>query len=169
MYKLGCLQDLFFNDKLQFAAAEDTDFNFRIIKKGYKLIYSEDLWVYHHNPTTIIAVIKKWFNYGKYFALPYFWNNQLKDFGLWGRIIYLPLVLSCLIISFFVKNFVIFGSVIIVLPILYFYIGVKLKINNFYKLFLFVFVHSLKQIAQIIGIWYGIIIRFKKLLRKFLF
>jgi glycosyltransferase involved in cell wall biosynthesis len=161
MYKIECIQNMFFNDKLQYAAAEDTDFNLRIIKKGYKLLYSEGLWVYHYNPTTITSVVRKWFNYGKYYPLPYFWNGQLKDFGLWGRIMYLPLLVFTFVLSVFFKNFIPFGIMIFALPALYLCLGIKLKINKFYKLFVFVVVHSLKQLAQIIGIWYGIITRLK--------
>jgi glycosyltransferase involved in cell wall biosynthesis len=161
MYKIECVQNMFFNDKLQYAAAEDTDFNLQIIKKGYKLLYSEDLWVYHYNPTTITQVVRKWFNYGKYYPLPYFWNGQLKDFGLWGRIMYLPLLVFAFVLSVFLKNFILFSLMIFSLPVLYLCLGIKLKINKFYRLFVFVVVHSLKQLAQIIGIWYGIITRLK--------
>ncbi|MBP7435875.1 MAG: glycosyltransferase [Bacteroidales bacterium] len=159
MYRKDVINGLLFDDKL--IAAEDPDFNLHLIKMNYSLLYSDELWVYHHNPTTINQVIKKWYNYGKYYPLPYFWNKQLTNFGLWGRILYLPLVLFCLVLSSFIRNFIPFSLIIFILPFIYFCLGIKLRIKNFYKLFVFITVHSLKQFAQVIGIWVGIISRIR--------
>jgi glycosyltransferase involved in cell wall biosynthesis len=163
MYKPDCIKGVVFNESLM--AAEDPDFNFRIIKKGYKLIYSNKLWVFHYNPTEIQHVIKKWFSYGKFYPKPYFLNRKLANFGLWARILYLPLVISACLISIFLKNYIPLILIVISFPLIYFWLGLKVGIFNFYKLLMFVLVHSLKQFAQILGIWWGFVlnaVNFKK-------
>lgn len=155
MYKY--IPDILFNERLILAA--DPDFNFRLIKKGYKLLYSDKLWVFHRNPTTIKESVRKWFNYGKYYPLPYFYNNQWKDFGLWARILYLPSALIALGFGIWAKNFIPLCLLVFILPLAYFVLGISLRIKNLYKLILFTTVHSLKQFAQTIGIWVGIISR----------
>lgn len=159
MYKYKYIENMFFDERLIAAAAEDTDFNFRLIKKGYKLLYSDELWVYHFNPTTLLEVIKKWFNYGKYYPLPYFWNKRTNDIGLWGRILYLPFIFFIFFLGVYNKNFTLFYFLLLIIPFFYFCLGIKAGIRNIYKIFMFSFVHSIKQVSQIIGMWYGIISR----------
>ncbi len=159
LYRYRYIEDIYFNELFPNAAAEDIDFNLKLIKKGYKLLFSENLYVYHDHPVGLFALIKKWFNYGRYYPLPYFLNKQLKDLSLWGRMLYLPLVLVCLIFGLCTGNFIPLISFISILPILYLILGIRAKIKNFFKLIVFIFVHSLKQLAQVSGIWIGIIVR----------
>ncbi|MEM5843296.1 MAG: glycosyltransferase [Candidatus Aenigmatarchaeota archaeon] len=155
VYRYECIKDIYFNENL--IAGEDPDFNFRLIKKGYKLIYSEDLWVYHYHPVTISAIIKKWFNYGKYYPLPYFHNKQLLDIGLWLRLLYLPVLVLLFLLSFFYKKLIFFCLLFItILPLLYLFIGIIARIKSVQKLLIFSFIHSIKQLAHIVGIWVGI-------------
>lgn len=156
MYKTACIKGLLFNEKL--LAAEDPDFNFHIINKGYKLIFSNKLWVYHHNPTKIKQVVKKWFSYGKYYPSPYFLNQLWINFGLWARILYLPLVLLSCTVSILLKNPLPLILGLLLFPLIYFWLGLKVGVYNFYKLLMFVYVHSLKQFAQILGIWWGFVL-----------
>lgn len=54
-----------------FWPGEDTKFCSDLIKKGYKILYSKDLVVYHHRRKSIFAHLKQVGNYGKhrgYFA-----------------------------------------------------------------------------------------------------
>lgn len=156
MYKPDCIKGLLFNERLM--AAEDPDFNFRIINIGYKLIYSNKLWVFHHNPTKIKQVIKKWFFYGKFYPFPYFLNRQWVNFGLWARILYLPLVILSCLINILMKNSIPLILILLSFPLIYFWLGLKVGVFNLYKLMMFVLVHSLKQLAQILGIWWGFVL-----------
>jgi glycosyltransferase involved in cell wall biosynthesis len=163
LFKTECIKGVLFNERLM--AAEDPDFNFHVINNGYRLIYSNKLWVFHHNPTKIKQVIKKWFSYGKFYPKPYFLNRQLANFGLWARILYLPLAISACLISIFLKNSIPLIIIVFSFPLIYFCLGLKVGVFNFYKLLMFVIVHTLKQLAQILGIWWGFVlnaINFKK-------
>jgi len=158
MYKREAIKDLYFNEKL--IAAEDPDFNFRILNKNYKLMYFNELWVYHHNPTTLKEIWKKWYNYGKYYPLPYFWNNRIHNLGLWLRILYFPLLLCLIIFSVFYKEALPFLIIFMcILPLAYIFIGLKTGLRSVKKLVLFSFLHSFKQFVQVIGIWIGFIKR----------
>ena len=155
LYKPECIKGLLFNESL--LCAEDPDFNFRLINRGYKLVYSEDLWVFHFNPVKIKQVIRKWFNYGKYYPLPYFLNHRMTNLGLWTRILYIPLVIITCILSFYLKNPIPIIIVVFLFPVVYLALGIKAGIRNILKLFMFVLVHSMKQFAQMLGIWWGFV------------
>jgi len=158
MYKKSTIADLLFSEDL--IAAEDPDFNFRIINRGQKLLYSTDLWVYHHNPTTLRRVWLKWFNYGKFYLLPYFRNSRYKEPRLWLRILYVPFLLSAVVLGM-LSGAAMFLAVLIVLSLPFFYglLGLRLGVRSPTKLVVFSLLHSLKQLAQMLGIWYGFFLR----------
>lgn len=147
--KIGKLK---FNDNL--IMAEDPEFNFRIIKSGYKLFFDQNLFVYHNHPTTITEIIKKWYNYGKYYPLPYLMHKEMIDKDFVFRMVYTPLLIFFIALSPFYYNFI--GLVIVQLVslfILYLLIGIKKRKS--FNVFIFSFVHSIKQIAQGFGIIRG--------------
>jgi hypothetical protein len=156
LYKRDVISGLFFNEGL--VAAEDPDFNFRILKKGYRLLLSNDLWVYHHNPTSVRSVCKKWFNYGKYYPFAYFLNGRWLEGSLLIRIIYFPLLLFGVVMVLWHREYWLYFSVVCcVLPLCYFVIGMRAGIGSCRMLLVFTLVHSIKQLAQIVGIWWGLL------------
>ena len=44
---------------------EDVEFDIRVVKAGYKILYSPDVVVWHHRRSRPIAFLKQMFNYGK--------------------------------------------------------------------------------------------------------
>jgi glycosyltransferase involved in cell wall biosynthesis len=63
-----------------FKEAEELDLTYRIIKKGYKLLYNERAIVYHHARETFLGFLKQSFWYG-------FGRKELtfKHGSLWGK------------------------------------------------------------------------------------
>lgn len=160
MYRKESISNMFFNEKL--IAAEDPDFNFRLNQKNYKLLYSSELWVYHHNPTRIMIAMKKWFNYGKFYPLPYFLNNELMDLGLWIRLLYAPIIIISLFYGIMTGNALPISISFLLMPLSYFIIAIKSRILNPNKLYIFIIFHTLKQWSQIAGIWYGFLTKLKR-------
>lgn len=160
IYRYKYIEDMYFDENFIFAAGEDVDFNFRLIKKGFKLLYSKDLLVYHHHPTKISKIVKKWFSYGKYYPLPYFKNKELLHVSLWLRLLYLPVIFLTSLIGVFFQNFLYLYLIILVLPFAYLILGIKARIKNILKLLFFVYIHTIKQWAQILGIYVGMAQKF---------
>ena len=141
-----------FNEEL--IMAEDPEFNFRIIKSGYKLLFDKKLFVYHNHPTNTMGVMKRWYNYGKYYPLPYLMHKEMINMGFVFRIIYTPLLLSFLVFSLVYP--VLINVVMIQLAslfIIYLLIGIMGSKN--WKALPFSVIHSVKQIAQGLGIMRG--------------
>lgn len=158
MYRKDAIQGLRFDESL--LTGEDPEFNFRLRKRGYKLLFSRELWVYHYHPVTLRGVLKKWYNYGKQYPLPFFRHKKMSP-EFFARVFYFPLLLIWVLLSFFnqVFLFVLFVQVFL-LFLMYFYIGIKTCSGR--VLLVFPFVHTLKQLAQVFGIWVGVVKRLKK-------
>lgn len=58
-----------FDEKFKYPVGEDTDLGIRITDEGYVFIYNPNVLVYHKHPESIIGLIKKWYNIGKYEVL----------------------------------------------------------------------------------------------------
>ncbi|RLJ04202.1 MAG: hypothetical protein DRP18_04975 [Candidatus Aenigmatarchaeota archaeon] len=158
MYRRSAIEGLRFDESL--ITGEDPEFNFRLGKRGYKLLFSRELWVYHYHPATLGGLLKKWYNYGKQYPLPFFRHKKMSA-GFFARVFYFPLLLIWVLLSFFnqVFLFVLFVQVFL-LFLMYFYIGIKTCSGR--VLLVFPFVHTLKQLAQVFGIWVGVVKRLKK-------
>jgi glycosyltransferase involved in cell wall biosynthesis len=153
LYRGGLLRNLRFNESL--IAGEDPELNFRLRKQGYNLLYSEEVFVYHHHPLTIRGMMKKWYHYGKYYTLPYKKHPEFKNKGYYARIFFMSILISSILLSFHNPVLIIFGLVeVLFLFLTYIFIGINVKGG-----FLFPFVHTLKQLAQISGIFVGMIKR----------
>lgn len=161
VYKKDAIDNLKFDESFPSSAAEDVDFNFRLIKSGNKILFSPIIWIYHDHPLSLKQLCKKWFNYGKFYPMPYF-NNGIYSLDFFARLFFLPLLLLFFIFSFY---FIIFRYILVItflsLPISYLVVG--LKIQKFYYLLPFVFVHTIKQWSQLLGIWVGMIRRLLKI------
>lgn len=67
-YKRKAIQSLGLQDEALFRG-EDVDFNWRIVKSGYKIYYDPDLKVYHHDRQSLKALFFQVFMYGKAYYL----------------------------------------------------------------------------------------------------
>ncbi|MCW1296182.1 MAG: glycosyltransferase [Candidatus Parvarchaeota archaeon] len=160
VYKKSMIENEFFDESL--TSGEDPEFNFRIRKRRFKLLFSRELYVYHYHPTNLISLIKKWYNYGKNYPVPYFKHQEMRNLEFYLRIFYIPLLIFWFLLSIFDPHFM---SLILIqitsLFLVYFIIGIK--VVNVKVLLFFSIIHTIKQLAQLIGIWVGIT---KKILSK---
>lgn len=156
LYKREVIEDLRFDETFILPAGEDQEFNFRIRKRGYKLLYSRDLFVYHHHPTNFKALLKRWYNYGKFYSIPYLKHKEMRNIGFYTRVLYMP-IFVLLVLLYFVNPLFIYLALmqVFLLFVIYLYIGLKVCRGS--VLLAFPFVHALKQLAQLTGIWAGFI------------
>jgi len=143
---------MLFNEKL--IMAEDPEFSFRVIKLGFKLLFDNKLFVYHNHPTNIRHIVKRWYNYGKYYPLPYLMHKTMINKGLILRIIYTPLLIFLLMLSLIYPILINLVAIQLAsLFIIYLLIGIIRSKN--WKAVPFSVIHSVKQIAQGFGIVRG--------------
>lgn len=135
-------------------AAEDIDFNFKIIKKGYYVMFSNDLWVYHNHPMTLGKLCIKWFKYGKYYMLPYV-RNSILDISFLLHMLYAILLIVLIILSLFDFSLLLYVLLsLLIIPLMYTILG--LGVVKFTEYPLFVFVHTIKRLSHLLGIYIGL-------------
>jgi GT2 family glycosyltransferase len=66
IYKKPVIREIRYDDNI--GIGEDADFNYRLIKAGYRLLYTSGALVWHHRAKTYQAFVKKCFLYGKAMA-----------------------------------------------------------------------------------------------------
>ncbi len=133
----------------------DTEFNFRIRKKGYKLVFDRSLSVLHYHPTTIGSLAKKWYTYGKNY--PYFCtkHREFRGRGFLVKILFMPVMLSSFLVSVvFPPALLIPSAQVAGLFIFYSYVGAKVCSGA--EMLVFPFVHTIKQLAQLLGTMVGL-------------
>jgi glycosyltransferase involved in cell wall biosynthesis len=140
-------------------AAEDPEFNFRLVERGHKLLWSRDLWVVHHHSTKLGELLRKAFAYGMWFLAPYWRHPGRLNPGVLARVAYVPgaLILAC--VSWF-RSAVFWALPFWILLPFIAYAGVALRQRKSLGAggaARFVFVHGLRQCAQMAGIWAGIV------------
>lgn len=156
LYRASFLKGLEFDEIHHAMGGEDTEFGFRLRKRGYKLLYTRMLYVYHHNPETLRQLLRRWMNYGKYYPISYFQHKEMRTLGFYGRILFLPCLLGFLLLTLIHPIFIFgFIGLLSLLFFSYTYIGLKTSKPNI--MFLFPFIHTLKQLALVTGIWIGFI------------
>jgi glycosyltransferase involved in cell wall biosynthesis len=156
LYKKDAIKNQEFIDNLK--AGEDVEYNFRLVKNGYKLLFSSDLFVYHFHPTSLKQMIKKWYNYGRNYAKPYFIHKEMIDIGFISRICYMPLLAFFILLTIILSNcFLIFIPLLQIASLFfaYFLIGIKIKKSPIK----FSVIHTLKQLSQLVGITKKMVLR----------
>jgi len=163
LYKRKAISGLFFDESLK--TGEDPDFNFKLRERGYKLLFSPKLWVWHNHPTTLKGLLKKWYNYGKNYPRPFLKHRQMIGKGFYARMAYMPLLFSLFILAFFSQIFAYMALIqVIALFAAYLVKGggrVRAKI-----LIPFAVIHTLKQLAQMMGIFVFMLSELKPVKRK---
>ena len=154
LYKREIINGIFFDENIDYPAGDDQEFNFKIIKKGKKLLFSNELYVFHNHPSNIKSLIKKWFNYGRYYVYPYIKHPEMINHQFLFRVLFIPIFFLNIFLSFIFSIFLFILLFQLMIPILiYFIIGFNLV--ELKMLPNFVFVHSIKQYAQLIGIFFS--------------
>ena len=152
IYKKDIIKNIKFDTTFKSAGGEDPDFNFQIRERGYKLLFSPKLWVWHDHPTTLKGLLKKWYNYGKNYPRPFLKHRQMIRKGFYARMLYMPVFFALIILSFF--N--VFFSYIAALQIAALFVAYLVKGAGRVRtkiLIPFAFIHTLKQLAQMMGIF----------------
>ncbi len=153
LFKKSAVDGIFFDES--FETAEDPEFCFQVREKCFKLLYSNELFVYHHHPTTLRGLLKKWFVYGYNYTLPFKKHPQFRNKAYYARVFFIPIMLAAIIASFFNPIFLAIPLFQILLLLLaYVFIGLRAGGDFFFPT-----IHSLKQFMQLIGVFLGVLKR----------
>lgn len=60
-----------FDTEYPVPSAEDVDLSFRLAKKGYRLVFAPDAWVWHSHPASLWAYLRRKMRFGYWRALLY--------------------------------------------------------------------------------------------------
>lgn len=155
LFKRNAFNEIRFDE--EFIRGQDTEIGFRMRQQGFKLLYDSNLVIYHKNPTTLSGLVKKWFTYGKSFPLSYLKHKKMRGSGFYGRLLFIPLLLGLIVLSFFWGILIYFAILqLLLLYLSYCFVAWKIPYKNRnVDIVTFSFVHTIKQLAQMMGIWLG--------------
>ncbi|UCE37897.1 MAG: glycosyltransferase [Thermoplasmata archaeon] len=140
-----------------FVRGQDTELGFRIIGKGYKILYDDSLYIYHHNPSTLKGIFKKWFTYGKSYPLSYLKHRRMIGIMFYIKVFYIPLFCVLIGLSFIIP-IVAYIAFLQLFTLFFSYVNIGMKIpQNTLKISVLTFsvIHTFKQLAHMVGIWFG--------------
>jgi hypothetical protein len=106
-------------------------------------------------------LIKKWYNYGKNYPIPYFKHREMRNLGFYARIFYIPILILWFLLSIF-KSYVIYLIPLQIVSLFFIYLIIGIRVVDTKILLVFSIIHTIKQLAQLIGIWVGFLDRIKK-------
>lgn len=135
--------------------AEDYDLCLRIRKKGYKCVMNSKAIVYHHNPTNMKSLIRRWFKYGIMWVQANKKHRILNE--IMNTIIWFSAIILSLILSFIKIKFIFLALFIFIMPWLIYYSIDTLKYllkNKKLHTLLFPFIHQTLILSRSIGIIY---------------
>jgi glycosyltransferase involved in cell wall biosynthesis len=144
-----------------FVRGQDTELGFQMRSSGFRMLYDSSLFIHHKNPTTFSGLFNKWFKYGKSYPLSYIKHKKMRNSGFYARLFFLPVVLSLILLSF-IWNILIWFALLQVFSLFFSYIYTGLKIpikSRGIDIISFSIIHTVKQLAQLTGIWFGFIER----------
>lgn len=138
-------------------AAEDPEFNFRLVERGHRLLWSRRLTVRHHHPLTLGQLVRKAFQYGRWFPAPYWHHPGQVTPDVLLRCAFLPLALGLGLLAALRPGL---GWILVAWLLLPFlsYALIALRHGRLpagTSLPRFVLVHAARQYAQMAGIWAG--------------
>ena len=141
--------------------AEDAEFNFQLAEEGYHFLWSRDLAVTHHHVSSLGQLLNRSYRYGMWFLFPYLRHPRMITIDVGIRVIYLPVLILFGLLSFSEPIMMILFALWLFMPIAaYTLLALRSKNStSFIAHMQFVVVHSLKQYAQMMGIWAGILNR----------
>ncbi len=150
LYKSEAIKGLKFKEGVK--SGEDCPFNFVLRRKGYKLLYTTRLWVWHYHPENFSQLTKKWRKYGKNYLWPYQENNDFVNKGVWVRASFLPVMIWSSLIGFLHPLFWLIS--LAQLGGMFGVYALKgLKLCKGKLRIVFPFIHTYKQLVQVVSIW----------------
>jgi glycosyltransferase involved in cell wall biosynthesis len=155
MYRKSAIKGMRFDESFRGAAGEDPDFNFRLLKKGYRLVFSPLLRVNHKHPTTMGSIMKKWYNYGRHVPMLYSRHRGMRGKSYYGMVLFMPslFLFSALAVLF---PLLLAIPVMEVCALFLFYLRRGAGIEKRPNIFAFSLVHTFKQLAQLLGVMVGL-------------
>lgn len=159
MFDSKVLDEIKFDEEM--IRGQDTEMGFRIIEKGYQILYDDNLYIYHHNPSTFKGILKRWYIYGKSYPLSYLKHKKMRGITFYGRLLYMPLLCLLIGLSFIWTPIIcIVCAQLLAVFFSYMYVGMKIPPKNLrIDIITFSLIHTIKQLAQMTGIWFGIVER----------
>ncbi len=133
----------------------DTEFNMRLRKNGWKLLFNRSLSVKHYHPASMRGVMKKWYTYGKNYPYMCTKHREFRGKGFFAKALYMPLLILSAAGSLLFQPLIVVPTLqILALFIFYSYIGIKVAKGR--VLLAFPFVQTLKQVAHLWGVMIGL-------------
>ena len=155
IYKRLAIGDERFDEEFEGAAGEDPEFNLRMRKKGYSLVFHRDLKVLHDHPTTFRGLLGKWYRYGKNYPLLCSKHRCFRDRKYYASVLFMPLFILFLLLSS-VSVYFVSVPVLQVLVLYALYVRRGLEISDRPNILVFSFIHTMKQLAQLFGTMVGL-------------
>ena len=95
---------------------EDSEFDIRLIKKGFKILYAPDVVVWHHRRSRPLPFLKQMFNYGKTRAQVTRMHPDSFDIRYFAFISAFTFLIALYAISYFEFELPIIGKIEIMIP-----------------------------------------------------
>ncbi len=140
-----------------FVTSEDPELSFRLRRKGYQLLLSRELEVWHHHPMGLKDIFRRWFYYGTNYHRPYVrYPENISPLFLF-KIAYLPVFIVFIALGYYDKWLLLFPALMILgVLAMYSYIGFK-RIDKMHIKILFPILHTIKFHIHSLGTLYGLI------------
>ncbi len=136
----------------ELGVGEDYEFNLRLNKQGYKIVFNKDAIIYHHQENSFYGFFKQVYNYGKAQIKIYQRIGKIRFFAILSPLFVLGLIAG-LILSFFsssiFKIYLGFLSFYLIIDLIYTF-KVFFKIKKVYSL-ISIFIYPLEHISYGIG------------------
>lgn len=143
-------------------AAEDPEFNFHLLDRGCRLLWSRELTVRHHHPLALGELVGKAFRYGMWFPAPYWHHPRQVSADVVLRLLYLPLAaglaVTCAVLPAArpLAAAALLGWLLLP-PASYAAVAsTRGRLPAGTSLPRFILVHAARQYAQMAGIWAGV-------------
>jgi len=153
LYRKAALKGQLFDETL--VTGEDPEFNMRLVKGGRRLLFSRELWVWHHHPVSLGGLVRKWYNYGTNYPAMASKHREFRDRGYVVRLSFIPVLLGFSLLS-------LLSPILISIPVLQagllylIYLIKGFRVGMGARAPLFAGVHWLKQLAQLLGTFVGL-------------
>jgi glycosyltransferase involved in cell wall biosynthesis len=160
LYRKNTLDGMYFDETLE--TGEDPEFNLRLVKKGYKLLFSGRLKVLHHHPVTLGGLMKKWYKYGTNYPKMCSKHKEFKGISYYFRILSIPasFIAGFILAALFTQELAItgtlLGATVLIGGLFVIYTIIGLKNAKGTNKLIFPFVHTIKQLAQLAGTLVGL-------------
>lgn len=156
LYRGACIRHMRF---ARFWTGEDAEFNLQLSEQGRKFLWSAGLAVWHHHAQALAPLAMKSFLYGKWLLAPYWRHPGKITPGVVARASYFPVLAVMAALAYAFPDLLALPALWIAAPVLaYFHAALRGRLVLRPRLTIeFLIVHSIRQYAQMAGVWAGVI------------